>query len=233
MLKTKFRLTKCMWYQGTKYEKIAETAITEDGERHMVQTMDDGTKYFTIDNPYANSEEENTFYGRIKDAVRAVQEHYADCIKSGANTNIFNSYTYPIVLIDRKKGEEYWEKSKDGWKDAKFGYVIKAGDKNSFGGYIMLDYDGNFTFDPKYYYDTETEATEKLNTWIKGAKDFIKLYNEASDESERTKLCKNNAGRFPRFLYYLIGAMINSPEITDIKKLPNFGYEIEQYLIPS
>ena len=231
MLKTKFRITRCMWYQGTKYEEIAKTAITEDGERHKIQTMDDGTEYFTIDNPYSEEERYDGFYGRIKDAVNAVKEHYADCIKGNpAPLNVFQSGMFPVVFLDRKKGEEAWQKSLEGWENAKFGYCIKAGGKNSFGGYCTLDYHGDYTFDLDQNYATEEEAKSKLNEWINTAKDFVKQYNKAS-EKERDKMVSEFMRSKPDLIVHLVDDMIDNPNVTDMKKLPNFGYEIQQSLL--
>lgn len=232
MLKTKFRLTECVWYYGTEYQEIAKTAITEDGKRHKIQTMEDGTEYFTIDNPYSDDECYDGFYGRIKDAVNAVKEHYADCIKGNAlPLNIFQSGMFPIVFLDREKGEEAWKKSIEGWKNAKFGYCIKAGGKNSFGGYQTLDYHGDYTFKLDQNYTTEKEAKSKLNEWINTAKRFIKKYNKASSGDKKDKM----AGDFIRsnsdFIVHIVFDMLENPNVTDMKKLPNFGYEIQQSLL--
>ena len=231
MLKTKFRLTECMWYYGTEYQKIIKTAITEDGERHMILKMDDGTEYYTIDNPYPNEEHYNGFTGRIKDAVNAVKEHYADCLKGNPMPfDICRFGVTPIVFLDRKKGEKAWKKSLEGWKDAKFGYCIKAGSKNSFSGYCTLDYHGDYTFDLGNNYITEEEAKSKLNEWINTAKDFVKQYNKASGDKHE-KIVSEFMMSNPDIIVNLADDMIANPDITDTRKLPNFGYKIQQSLL--
>lgn len=237
MLKTKFRLTKCVWYQGTELEEIADTAITEDGKRHKIQKLSDGTEYFTIDNPYTdeNNKSRYMFYGYIEDAIKAIREHYADCMISGAKTNVFNSGDYPIVLLDRKKGEEYWKQSVDGWEGTKFGYIIKSGDKNSFGGYSPLNENGESSrFNPKEikYYNTREEAENKLNNWIKDTKEFVKGYFNTS-EDKRDSYIRNSNFSFFNFCSILAEDMIDNPDITDLQKLPCVGFRIEQAIIPN
>jgi len=232
MLKTKFRLTECVWYYGTEYQEIAKTAITEDGKRHKIQIMDDGTEYFTIDNPYSEEERYDGFYGRIKDAVNAVKEHYADCIKGNpVPLSIFQSGIFPIVLLDRDKGEEFWKKSMEGWKNAKFGYQIKCGGKNSFSGYQPIDKDGNFNIKNTEYFETKDAAEEKINKFIEKSKNAYEKYNEAKTEGEKDKICES---LFPcSIAFHFLIEMLDNPEITDFQKFPNFGYEIQQSLLPA
>ena len=235
MLKTKFRLTECMWYYGTEYQEIAKTAITEDGKRHKIQTMDDGTEYFTIDNPYSEEECYDGFYGCIKDAVDAVKEHYADCIKGNPlPLNVFQSGMFPIIFLDREKGEEAWNKSIEGWKDAKFGYQIKCGGKNSFSGYQPIDKNGEYTtFKPEdtEYFETKKEAEEKMNSFIEKSKNAYKEYTEAKTDGKKYKICESlfSCG----IAFHFLMEMIDNPEITDFKKFPEFGYEIQQSVLPA
>ena len=159
MLKTKFRVADCIIVENGDY-CVRKCAITEDGKKHIIEENSEGEKYFHIDNPYGD----NTFRGRsfcrkAGDAIKAVLDDYADCILSGSHTNVFTSFTMPIIMIDRELGEKYHEMSKEGFKNTKFGYTIVYGSKNSIGGYRAVDADGFYAREngPKIY-ETKNEA---------------------------------------------------------------------------
>ena len=234
MLKTKFRLTKCMWYQGTEYERIAETAITEDGERHMVQTDNDGNKYFTIDNPYCDKSDSmrKSFIGYIADSVKAIEEHYADCLMC-SNMFSISSSSYPIVMLNRTLGEKYWEKSIEGFKNTKFGFQIRCGNKNSLSGYSPIDSKGNYTlFTPEIteYFTNERDAQERLDNFVSEATKAYGEYKRAVTNEERKTICQKLYDS--NIVFHIFMEMVDHPEITDIDKYPNFGFHIEQAVIP-
>ena len=195
MLKTKFRRTRCIVHQGTEFERVADTVITEDGIMHIIQKMKDGTEYFTINNPYTvapTSSLAKNFIGCIGDAVRAIREDYADVLIGGNGRDIFSSGNYPAVLLDREKGEEYRAKSKEGWKDTKFGWAIKFGYNDSFGGYRYASETGravNSIEDVLKVYDTKEEAEAQFKKWHAEALEYAKKYVEVfEDEKKRQEL---------------------------------------------
>ena len=192
MLKTKFRRTRCIVQQGTQFERVADTVITDDGNMHIIQKMKDGTEYFYIDNPYADEHHfAKYFIGRIGDAIRSIREDYADVLIGGNGRDIFSSGNYPAVLLDREKGEEYRAKSKEGWKDTKFGWVIQFGSKYSFGGYYTASETGEAAhkslvkeIKPKVY-DTKEEAEAQFKKWHAEALEYAKKYVEVFDDEKK------------------------------------------------
>ena len=243
MLKTNFRVAKC--YVGeTKYNPacIDEFAITEDGQKHPVQETADGEKYFCPNNPFANDTRGSRFFlGRVGDAIRAINEGYADCLLVGDHTNVFNSHTMPIIMIDRIKGEEYQAKAKEGFKDTKIGYVIKFYGKNSFSPSRPLDADGVpvvFSGTPKIY-ETEDRAKEFLDAWLSKAKGYAIKYDNAKEEAEKEKLCQEVPEGiicdvfFDILEYHKEHGSLLVQDGDDLSVLDTYGWRIEQEIIPS
>ena len=226
--KTKFRITKCLMNDGVK-----ECAITSDGKKHTIEETKDGEKYFRIDNPYKNDTLlERHFHGRIGDAIQSIRDGYADVILCGDQMNVFTQFAYPIVMLDSKLGEEYRQKSVDGFKDSKLGYCIYYGSKNSFGGYHPTDEVGNMALFTKYkVYDTEEEAEKKLNEYVKKAYDIAK--SAVGDDNTYIGMSKE---KMPSIIEDIAWGMIEElPDdkvrlYDDLKNLPNIGFEIRQML---
>lgn len=237
MLKTKFRQTRCICYEGTKYETVKDCVITEDGKKHIIQQMSDGTEYFTIDNPYKDDLKGKHFIGCIADAVRAIQEDYADVLLVGSHTNVFTKGDYPIVLLDREKGEEYRKKFKDGWKDAEFGWGIEYGGKNSFAGYRMVDENGLVDIfgekKPKVY-ATKEDAEKHFEEWHKKAldcaKEFVKIFGDKEkEESVIAKTCINGHGIVEALFFDMLHIEGGQASIVeDVRNLENIGWSIIQ-----
>ena len=241
MLRTKFRVANC-YVDGTKYSSAHtdEFAITEDGKKYIVHETADGEKYFYPENPFANDTKGSRyFFGRVGDAIKAINEGYADCLIAGGHTNVFNSYTKPVVMIDRVKGEEYQAKAKDGFKDTKIGYVIKFYGKNSFGPSRSLDADGVpvvFSGTPEIY-ETEDKAKEFLDAWLSKAKGFAIKYNNTKEDVEKEKLCKEVPEGIICDVFFDIleynekHNKLLVRECDDLDVLDNFGWRIEQEIL--
>lgn len=237
MLKTKFRRTRCICNHGTKYEAIKDCVITADGKKHIIQQMSNGTEYFTIDNPYKDDLMGRAFIGCIADAIKSIQEDYADVLLGGSHTNVFTKGDYPIVLLDRVKGEAYREKFKDGWKDTKFGWGIEYGGKNSFAGYRMVDENGLVDIfgerKPKVY-ATKEDAEKQFEEWHKAAldcaKEFVEIFGDKEkEESVIVKTCKDGHGIVEDLFFDMIHIEEKQASIVeDVRNLENIGWSIIQ-----
>ncbi len=245
MLKTKFRIADCFitYKDGGEVKKCA---ITEDGEKHIIQTMEDGTEYFQIDNPYhKNSLRERHFLGYLADAINAIRDDYADVLLGGNHTNVFTKHDRPIVLIDREKGEEYRVKSKDGWKDTEFGWGIEYGNKNSFGGYHLINEDGVVQLFGEYnpiVFDTEEEANlffeeHFYNVAYEYAKEYVAVYG---DKEKAKKVLDKAWGKECGIIFDLCADRITHTEddktariVDDTRNLENIGWDIVQIIKPS
>lgn len=238
MLKTKFRRIKCVCYAGSEYEAIKDCAITEDGKKHIIQTMKDGTEYFTIDNPYRTDLMGRAFIGCIADAVQSIREDYADVLLYASPDNLINHDAHPIILIDREKGETYRTKFKEGWKDAKFGWGIEYGNKNSFAGYHLADENGKMAWNTKAkVYATKEDAEEQLNIWrdeaITIAEKFKAAIEYGDKSQEKAVLDKIPNGIIKSLFFDMIKIENNNVKInTNIKELDNVGYDIVQSIYP-
>ena len=245
MLKTKFRVTDC-FISNKDGGVVRKCAITEDGKKHVVQTMEDGTEYFYIENPYHTASlRERHFLGYIADAIRSIKEDYADVLLGGSHTNVFTKHDNPVVLLDREKGEEYREKSKEGWKNAEFGWGIEYGNKNSFGGYHLVNDKGIVQLFGEYnpvIFDTEEEAQTFFkehfyNVAVEYARQFAENYG--NKEKEKEILDKASAEGFG-IVFDLCADMIAYSEdettaslVEDTENLENIGWEIVQIMKPT
>lgn len=181
-----FRVAICL-----ENGKLDEYAIFADGSRKKkIQVDEKYGKYFEVDNELNTNYKSClrfSFSGRIKDAVDMIKSGNGDCIKS---LQMFGRYDKVIYFLDRAIGEELRQKSLDGWKDTKFGWAIKCGNKNSFSGYTMLnnkmerisvsgDESKPMTF------DTEELAKQYADSLVERAKYYAKrLANKLVDVSE-------------------------------------------------
>ena len=232
MLKTEFRIANCICGKG-EYQRVAPCAITAGGEKHIIQEMEDGTQYFSIDNPYRkDSLRERHFLGYISDAVKAIMEDYADVLLGGSGTNVFNKGTYPIILIDREKGEAYREKFKEGWKDTECGWGIEYGSKHSCGGYHLIDADGTSFFNNSVkVFDTKEEADEALENYHKEAESLARKYIENYKDDEFISSVVKSCNTFVEAMFF---DMIKDGDdsvpyvVEDTYNLENIGWNVVQ-----
>ena len=231
-------------YKGVP--RIRKVAVFEDKSTAYIQEMEDGTEYFCAKNPYykkGDSFKDEYFIDCPKDAVMAVREGYADCLKGG--NGIFKTYIpslTPIVLLDREKAAEYRAKTIEGWKDAEFGYGISFGSKNSFAGYSLRDENGNACIFGQYtpiVFDTAEEAQKYFDEhFLNVAIDVAKKYIEYKGREESTKDLLNPyifTLIFDLALELIEGKDEESLKLRDLDhldELPNLGWDIIQVVRP-
>lgn len=128
-----------------------------------------------------------SYSGRIKDAVEMIRNGNGDCISSMKFVWRIDNVLY---FLDRQIGEELRQKSLEGWKDTKFGWVIECGNKNSFSGYSMLNKKNEriTVFDKDrspMVFDTKESADEYVEYLIERARYYAKrLANELTNITE-------------------------------------------------
>jgi hypothetical protein len=189
-----FRIARCLDDNG-----IHEYAIFVDGsKKKLIQTHNEYGKFFTVDN-VLNTDEPNgflrrSFTGRIKDAVDTIKNGGGDCIQ---NLYLFGKREQVVYFIDRNIGENLRQQTLEGWKDTKFGWAIECGNKNSFGGYSMLNarserisfLDGDKT---PMTFDSKNDAEKHIQGLIERAKYYTKrLVNNlhgVTDSKERDRI---------------------------------------------
>lgn len=232
-MKTVYTIENRVIDEGSRFERTAECAIVDDVS-HEIYTMKDGTKYFEIFNPYVNDDDDDLaryFYGRITDGIRSIRDGYAHALLGEVNPqNVFSQPVTPIYILDEEKGEEYRQKTIEGFKDAEFGYAIRFGNKHSFVGYWYIDEDGDtaggFNVRVPAFYKTKEAAQSVMDNYIAEAKRIAnKIVNKQttiSDEIGKTKYVVRTL--FKENLERVNGEMI----INDDKLFDKYGYEIVQ-----
>ena len=239
-MKTKFRITKCLMHPNTKYVRIANCAITKDGKRHEIYTTDENDEYFEISNPYykpigdkLKDDLADHFYNRFTDAVQAVRDGYAHAIIGSPNPNsVFQKQSRAVYFLDETLGEKYRKKTIDGFVNAKFGYNVKFGGKNSFIGYNLVDSElktiGWYNPGTPAFFETYDEAnrfiTDALNK-AKAAADLVineeKAFEEVIDSIANTPVIRD-------MFLDIIDENNNIFTYKNDGKLTNFGYDIVQ-----
>lgn len=241
----KFRIAPCLTKDG-----VRDFAIFEDGSRKkMIQTSDKYGKYFEVDNdlnPDGRPLLKYSFTGRIKDAVETIRNGNGDVIST---YNLFGEHVTVQYFIDRTVGDELRAKSIDGWKDTKFAWIIKCGNKNSFSGYAPINDKGERTsmFDenrkPKIF-NTEEEAKKFIDDLLSKASEYAKnissAVESAKNESESSDAISKGISDIEEgtgtkfsvimdFVYDMLtgDGKLKSSECT----LDEWGYHIEQWVI--
>ena len=180
--------------------KLSEVFI-KNGAKYV--TDESGYEYRVINSKEYNNEEYievrnhlNTddkppfnkfFSGRIKDAIETIKNGDADALQV---SRFFNIECLNVIhFINREFGEEIRKQSLEGWKDAKFGWVIKFGNKHSMSSPYPLN-DKNemcspFDSDRPKIFSTREEANAHISSLLDTAKTYVKKYsNMAVDKSE-------------------------------------------------
>lgn len=240
-----FRIAKCL-VNG----KINEYAIFADGsEKKMIQIDEQYGKYFEVNNELNTSLKSFlrfSFSGRIKDAIDTIKTGNGDCIKS---VQMFGRHDKVVYFLDRTIGEELRKKTLDGWKDAKFGWAIECGNKNSFFGYSMLNnkMERITMFDEEcnpMTFNTEEAAKRYVEGLIERAKYYAKrlankLFN-VSEEEERNRIIDDIISEIDEYTGTKFSALsdFTFDMLTgDLKlkssecNLDNMGYKIVQCVI--
>lgn len=183
-----FRIARCLDDNG---KGISEYAIFADGSRKKrIETDENYGKYFEVDNEL-NTDAKTflrfSFSGRIKDAIDTIKNGNGDCIKS---FNFFGGHNSVLYFIDREVGEKLRQKSLDGWKDAKFAWVVETGQKNGF-SYAALNEKNEVISvfgkerTPKYFTSKE-KAESYVQKLIATAFDYAKQCSDMVKESPET-----------------------------------------------
>ena len=125
----KFRIVKCL--VNDKINKYA-LIYNEKGEivaRKIIEKDEDGNEYFSTINIFntrcKNKIFDKRFSGSIKDAVETVKAGNGDCICRN-NISWYGAFYNIRVLyyLDRNIGEDYRERTLEGFKDSKFCCII-------------------------------------------------------------------------------------------------------------
>ena len=170
----KFRIAKCLID-----DKINKCALiyNEKGEivaRKIIEKDQDGNEYFSTINTFNTRCKNKTFAkmfsGRIKDAVETIKVGNGDCI---CRSNIFwcgAFYNFRVLYyLNRSIGEDYRERTIEGFKDSKFCYIIIF-DGNNF---VNLENETFCEIDlynqkiiPLKEYDSEEECENVINKFV-------------------------------------------------------------------
>lgn len=237
-----FRVAKCV-----NNGKIEEYAIFKDGSRKKRIYVDDkGRKYFEVDNELNDSASSSflrrSFSGRIKDAIETIRMGNGDCLKV---ENFFGRHESVLYFLDRTIGEEFRKNSIEGWKDTKFGWVIKVGSKNSFYGYQMLG-ENFMTISPfdedklPVYFESEKDAEKYVKGMLEKSKYFSERLSakisETNDEKEKDKIIDLILGEIKEYTGSEWSVVVDFMEDMHRNRennyeLNNMGYSIVQCVV--
>ena len=164
-----FRIAKCLCYAGTEYAKIKKCAIFKDGSRKgIIQTDQDGHEYFSVDNWIQSNPEMDSFnYGALdfmklsftgkpEDMIESIRIGYGDAITS---YSFLGRHDDVVYFIDRAYGEKLRKKTIDGWKNARFAYVLLANER-------QINADGKFVYNKHCVYKSFAEAANLANKLV-------------------------------------------------------------------
>lgn len=236
--------------------KLSEVFIKNDAK---YVTDENGYEYRVINSKAYNNEEyielrnhlntddeppfNNFFSGRIKDAIETIKNGDGDALQVGL---LFNNELLKVIhFINREFGEEIRKQSLEGWKDAKFGWVIKFGNKHSMKPYPLNDKNemcSPFDRDQPKIFSTREEANTHMVSLLDTAKTYAEKYsNMAVDKSEDEidKLqddmlheLENDVGHCDTITSMAFDMLDDKLNIVNNFKLVNYYYKFEQYLIP-
>ena len=178
-MKTEFIEGEFIANEGTDKEKVVP-CVYVGGQRLRVYETEQGYKYFKIKNPYApwiekgdvEQELAAIFSGRLGDALKTVQEGYADALFMN-DTIIGDKLVRPVVFLDRTFGEACRQKTLEGFKDVEFGYTVKFGNKQSMYGYSFVNTNnkkGVYDDEQPVFFKTEQKAQAYIDNCISEAK---------------------------------------------------------------
>lgn len=183
------------------------------------------------------------FSGRIKDAIETIKNGDGDAIQVGL---FFGKKTIDVIhFLNREFGEEIKKQSLEGWKDAKFGWVIQFGNKLSMSSPYPLN-DKNEMCSPledrPKVFSTREEANAHIASLLDAAKTYAKKYsNMAVDKSEEEidKLqhdmfheLENDVGHCNVIATMAFDMLDKDLKVFNNFELTNYYYKFEQYPIP-
>ena len=235
-----FKVVKCL-----ENGKVNEFVVFADGSRKKIIQVDEQYgKYFEVENEL--NAKCKTFSGRIKDAVDTIKAGNGDCIKS---MQTFGRHDKVVYFLDRTIGEKLRQKFLNGWSDAKFGWAIECGNKNSFSGYSMLNSKmekiSAFNEDDKpMVFNTEEAAKQYAEGMIERARYYTKrMVNglaSVTEATEKEKIVDKTIDEINEYAGTKFSVLLDFVDdmLTDDCKLKpsgcsldNMGYKIVQCII--
>lgn len=236
-----FRVAECLTENGVK-----EFAIFSDGTpKEQIQKDEQGNKYFRIANPYAPenaSYKERHFYNRIKDAIFAIRDGYADAII--CKDQSIGGFIQVVKFVDDAVAMEYRQKTLSGWQNTQFGFAMRAGNRNSWSGYSLIGNNGEklgFMANTLKYKvfdtvaDAEKYANELLTEAVRYASKIVEAENHEDAIDSVFDEIRNTFGNFSiveDFVCDLLkgdGSAFKNSE----HSLDEYGYDISQCIIPA
>lgn len=230
-------------------EKNVEFVNDEHGNAYRVfeSKKYNNEKYIDVRNRLNTDDKQpfnELFSGRIKDAIETIKNGDGDVIQV---TSFFKNKMINVIhFLNREFGEEIREKSLDGWKDAKFGWIITFGSKCSTMGahpvtekneiHVSSDNDA-----PKVF-DTMGDAKAYMTSLLDTAKTYAEKYSDIAVDKNAGEIEKLKKDLFQELITNfgfsnIIGDITFDMIDKDLKvfnnfKLTNYYYKFEQYLIP-
>jgi hypothetical protein len=232
-----FRIAKCFEDGHTDW-----FAIFADGSEKKRILEDETGRYFEVDNELNTKEKDRLrarlFTGRIKDAIDTIKAGNGDVLvqESGVFGFKFDRVRY---YINREVGEDFRERTINGWKDTNFCYVIKFGNKNSMSGPKILEEDGTLNFfgeKPKTF-DSDEEAINYFNSIIAEATDIINKAGTVDNLDKAIQDTMAKYGTFSMIADIMEDITIENEDgtlsVVPDGKLKNMYYRVDQYIVKS
>lgn len=227
---------------------LIEFVKDEWGEKHLVHHAEeyDNQKFIGVDNHLNTDDDEPlnlSFTGRIRDAIETIRNGDGDIVTVGEFLG--NSITNVVYFLNREFGEEIRKQSLEGWKDAKFGWIIKIGNKNPLNnmtrnaGFLPLTTNGIPSI-----YTTRADAVAHITELLDIAKKYAEKYSAIITTTRKTDgdiwsiwndmlyETIRELGSDSNIVMRLVWDMIGIKNTNNNFKLHNIGYTIEQYLMP-
>jgi hypothetical protein len=229
-----FRLAKCHVDGHTDWY-----AIFADGSEKKRIMEDDTGRYFNVDNELNTKEagrlRARLFTGRVKDAIDTIKAGNGDVL---VHENGVFGFTFEKVryYIDREVGDSLRAKTLDGWKDAKFCYVIKFGSNNSMSDPKMLGADGRMDFlgENPMLFDTEEDATNYFSSVVAEATAVINNAGTSDNFDKEIDSLMDKYGTFSMIVDIMADIVIENEDgtlgVVPDGKLKNMYYRIDQYV---
>lgn len=166
-----FRIVNCIVCDCiTKCAILEDESIIERKRRRVVQKDKNGKEYITLPN-MRDSNISKSFSNRIGEAVDEVINGNGDVITS---INFLGKSNIRVLyFLDREYGNQLKEKSIDGWKDAKFKWVILKPNAFCYESYVSENSISVFNKSTAMIFDTEKDALDFIEKMYDEAYEFI------------------------------------------------------------
>lgn len=154
-------------------------AITDTGERYVVQTNNKGEDFVYIDNP---NDADGLFTGCLGEAVEAVKRGDGDAVE--ISTLFGGTIILVVYFLDRTVGDIYRAQSLAGWKDSVFKWIVTYGNKAAQSTYAPIDSKYDFVLrgfkkgGKPAVFDTKEDAERFYNALVDTVKVQVDKYQE-------------------------------------------------------